>query len=323
MNSESINGLNKRIFITGGAGFIGSHLVDRFMALGNRVVVFDNLSTGMLNNIEHHNKIPNFSFLEGNLLDEITLTKAMDGCELVFHMGGHADVTGGVANPRLDLENNTIATLNVLEAMKLNHIHQIIFASSSTVYGDTSSVPVPEHYGPLLPVSLYGASKMAAEALISAYCHIYDMQSWIFRFANIIGKRQRHGVIIDFIHKLRSNKKELEILGDGHQCKPYLHFSECVDGILFGYKHATEKVNIFNIGVESTTDVDTIARIIIHEMKLGGVKLIYTGGDKGWKGDIPKYRFNIDKIKSLGWQPKMTSDEAVKKSTREIITNLM
>ena len=149
------------------------------------------------------------------------------------------------------------------------------------------------------------------------------MQSWIFRFANIVGNRQRHGVIIDFIHKLRANKKELEILGDGRQSKPYLHVSECVDGILFGYNHATEKVNIFNLGAESTTDVDTIAGIVIHEMKLDKVRLTYTGGDKGWKGDIPKYRFNIDKIQSLGWQPKMTSDEAVIKSTREIITNLM
>jgi len=179
-----------------------------------------------------------------------------------------------------------------------------------------------EDHGPLLPVSLYGAAKVAAEAFISAYCHTFGIQAWMFRFANVVGSRRRNGVITDLVRKLKANPAELEILGDGTQCKPYIHVEECIDGIMFGITHSSEKTNLFNIGVDSATDVTTIANIIVREMKLEDAVFKYTGGDRGWKGDAPQLRFNMNKMKKLGWQPRLTSDEAVVQAVREIIAEL-
>ena len=212
-----------------------------------------------------------------------------------------------------------IATHNVLEAMRSNQVKEICFASSAAVYGETLPLPTPESYGPLLPISLYGAAKLGAEALISAYCHTFDMQGWLFRFANIVGARRRQGVTYDFVHRLKQNPRELEILGNGYQCKPYLHVSECVDGMLFGYAHATEKVNLFNIGVDSATSVRTICGIVIQEMGLRDVKLKYGSADRGWNGDAPQLRFDMTRMEKLGWKPSLSSDEAVRLGAREYI----
>jgi len=306
-----------RVLVTGGAGFIGSHLVDRLLAEGHEVVACDNLSSGHMDNLRQQAANPHFSFVKLDLCDIDNLTLAIRGCQTVFHIAAHADVRSGADNTRIDLENGTIATYNVLEAMRRNNTKEIVFASSASVYGETPPVPMTEDHGPLQPISLYGAAKVAAEALISAYCHTFDMRGWMFRFANIVGARRRQGVVYDFVRRLKQNPAELEILGDGSQCKPYLHVSECVNGILYGYAHASEKVNLFNIGVDSATDVRTIAAIVVREMGLKDVKLKYGSKDRGWPGDAPQLRFDMSKMQKLGWCARLSSDEAVRLAARE------
>jgi UDP-glucose 4-epimerase len=307
-----------RIFVTGGAGFIGSHLVDRLMAEGNQVTVFDNLSSGRIEFIEQHMNKNTFRFIKGDLLNLDDVKKAISGHDIVFHLAANPDVRLGVEKTDLDLKQEIIATYNVLESMRVSEVRRIVFTSSGTVYGEAPVSPLPEDYGPLLPISLYGAGKMASEGLISAFCHLFDMQAWIFRLANIVGKRATHGIIFDFINKLRRNPCELEILGDGTQCKPYLHVEDCVDGILFAFRNSHDRVNVFNLGCSTVTDVITIAKIVVEEMGLKDVKFKYTGGKRGWPGDVPQVRFNVNKINRLGWKAKYTSDEAVRKAIREI-----
>ncbi len=308
-----------KYFVTGGAGFIGSHLVDRLANMGE-VTVYDNLSSGKKEFIEQHLDKKGFTFVQADLLELDTLRKAMAAHNVVFHMAANPEARAGIKNTDLDLRQGTIATYNVLEAMRMNGIKRIASASSGTVYGETPLIPISEDYGPLLPISLYGASKLAGEGLITAFCHIFEMQAWIFRFANVVGPRATHGVIFDFINKLKQNPKELEILGDGTQEKPYLFAEDCVDGILFGFKHSNEQVNVFNLGCDSSTSVDTIAQILIEEMRLNRVKFKYTGGDRGWPGDVPQERFNVDKMNHLGWKVKHSSDEAVRKAIRCILS---
>lgn len=302
-----------RYFVTGGAGFIGSHLVDRLIKIG-KVTVYDNFSSGRRDFVQHHLGGNSFQLIEADLLDFDTLNQAIAGHNVVFHLAANPEVRQGAQDTKLDLEQETIATYNALEAMRLNGIKKVVFASSSTIYGETPVIPLPEGYGPVLPISLYGAGKLACEGLISAFCHTFDMQAWIFRFANIVGKRATHGVIFDFIQKLRQNPGELEILGDGKQCKPYLHVEDCIDGVLFGFRNAYEKVNIFNLGCSTATDVTTIAKMLVEAMGLTDVKFKYTGGGRGYPGDVPQVRFDITKISQLGWKPKYTSDEAVRKA---------
>ena len=203
--------------------------------------------------------------------------------------------------------------------MRASGVKQLVFASSGTIYGETPVIPLPEDYGPVLPISLYGAGKLAGEGLISAFCHTFDMQGWIFRFANVVGKRTTHGVIFDFINKLEQNPNELEILGDGSQCKPYLHVDECVDGILFGLRNSDDKVNVFNLGCSTATDVTTIAKILVESMGRANVEFKYTGGDRGWPGDVPQVRFDTSKMEKLGWRPRCTSDEAVHQAIIDIL----
>ena len=308
-----------RAFVTGGAGFIGSHLVDRLIAEGNFVSVFDNLSSGRREFIQQHFGNDCFKFVEADLLDLDKVKKAAVGHDLVFHFAANPDARLGIENTELDLRQETIVTYNVLEAMRANKIKGIVFASSGTIYGETPIIPLPENYGPLLPISLYGAAKLACEALISAFCHIFDMQAWIFRFANIVGKRATHGVIYDFINKLKGNPSELEILGDGSQRKPYLHVDDCIDGVLHGFRNSHDKVNVFNLGCSTTTDVTTIAQFVVKEMGLNDVQFKYTGGDRGWPGDVPQVRLDVTKINRFGWTAKSTSDEAVKKAIKDIL----
>ncbi len=311
-----------RFFVTGGAGFIGSHLVDKLISHGD-VTVYDNLSSGRKEFIRHHLDKPYFSFIQADLLDLERLTKEMVDYDVVFHLAANPDARLGFDDTSLDLKQETIVTYNVLEAMRINGIKKIVFSSSGTIYGETPVIPLFEDYGPVLPISLYGAGKVASEALITAFCHTFDMQCWIYRFANIVGKRGTHGVIFDFIHKLKKNPNELEILGDGTQQKPYLSVEDCVEGMLFGFQNSNERVNFFNLGCESTTDVSSIARMVVEEMGLKNAKFKYTGGDRGWPGDVPQVRFNTEKMEKLGWEPEYSSDQAVKRAIKFMIEEIV
>ena len=308
-----------KYFISGGAGFIGSHMVDRLVGDGGSVTVYDNLSSGKEEHIQHHMGKAYFNFIKADLLDSKTLTRSIKGHDAVFHLAANPDARAGIKNPSLDLNIGTIATFNVLEAMRQNGIKKIVFSSSGTVIGDTPAVPVTEEYGPLLPISLYGASKLAGEGLISAFCHVFEMQAYIFRFANIIGPRATHGVIYDFINKLRQNPGELEILGDGTQAKPYLLVGECLDGIFCAMKNSDKQCDIYNLGCDSTTSVTRIAELVVKGMGLSDVRFKYTGGKRGWRGDVPQFRFNVQKMSGLGWTAAHSSDEAVKIAIRRIL----
>ncbi len=313
--------MTKKITVTGGAGFIGSHVVDKLLAQGNEVAVIDNLSSGRMEFLEEHKGDKNFRFIKFDLLDREKLQKAIAGAEMIFHLAANPDVRLGAENTRIHLEQNIIATYNLLEAMRMNGQTEIVFTSTSTVYGEASIIPTPENYGPLVPISLYGASKLACEALITSYCSTFDMKSWLFRFANIVGQRGTHGIIVDFINKLRKNPHSLEILGDGEQRKSYLHVSECVDAILFAIDRSEEMVNIFNIGSNDTISATEIGEIIVEEMGLKEVEFRYTGGKRGWKGDVPSMMLSTDKIQALGWAPKYDSRKSIVSAVRSSLGN--
>lgn len=310
-----------KIFVTGGAGFIGSHLVDKLIERGDTVTVYDNLSSGKERYLDHHKKNQKFRLVKADLLDLEKIKKEIKDHDVVFHIAANPFVRLGEKQTRLDLEQGAIATYNVLEAMRVNNIKKIVFSSSSVVYGETPGHPLPETYGPTLPISFYGAGKLAGEGLICAFCGTFDFQAWIYRFANVVGIRGTHGVIVDFIDKLRKNPKQLEILGDGKQKKPYLHVSELVDGIMFGFDHSNDKINLFNLGVDSNTTVTHIAEMVVEEMGLKNVEFKYTGGERGWAGDVPKFQLSTEKMKKLGWKANLSSDQAVRKAIREILDN--
>lgn len=314
---------NKKILVTGGAGFIGSNLIEILLKDGAKIIAYDNLSLGKKKFLLPYFKNSNFKFVKADLLDKKRLDKAMKGCDIVFHMAANSDIPYGMKYPEVELKNGTIATHNVLELMRKNKVKKIVFASTSAIYGDKPKVmPIPENYGPLFPISFYGASKLACESLISAFCHNFDFQSWIFRFANVIGKNGTHGAAFDFIRKLKKNSKELKILGDGKQAKPYLNVKECVDGIIYGTKKANDQLNYFNLTCQGATNVKKIAEAVIREMGFKKVKIKYTGGKRGWRGDVPQVRLDSKKINKLGWKTKLTSDQAVKTGVRDLVKSL-
>lgn len=303
------------ILVTGGAGFIGSHLVDRLVEEGKEVVILDNLSSGVsfLN--------PDAEFIKVDLTDRLKLEdvfRKKDFSE-VWHIAANPDVRIGSENPDEIYRNNILATYNLLEVMRKNNVDKIIFTSTSTVYGEAGVIPTPEDY-PTVPISIYGASKLACEALISSYCHTFDMKAWIYRFANVIGKRSNHGVIYDFIMKLRRNPEELEILGNGEQNKSYIYISDCIEAMFFGLK-ADDRVNIFNIGSEDQIKVKRIAEIVCEEMGLSP-KFRFTGGDRGWKGDVPVMLLSIEKLKAMGWKPRYSSEQAVRMAVRDLLESI-
>ena len=313
----------QKILITGGAGFIGSHLVDSLVSEGYEVTVIDNLSSGNKEYIGPHLDKPNFTFLEADLLDEPAINEACSEIDLIYHVAANPDVRLGAENTKVHFDQNILTTYNLLEAMRKNNVENIAFTSTSTVYGEAKVIPTPEDYGPLVPISLYGASKLASEALITSYCHTFDMNCWLFRFANIIGSRSNHGIIFDFIRKLKANPETLEILGDGQQSKSYLHVTQCVEAILFVVKNAkgvdSENVNIFNIGSEDTISATEIGEAVVKEMGLADVTFNYTGGSRGWKGDVPKMCLAVEKLKNLGWKPEINSGESVRQTVRELL----
>ena len=309
-----------RYLITGGAGFIGSHAADRLLAEGHQVTVYDNLSTGQRKWLAPHEGDPAFRFIEGDIVDRDVLQETMAGHDLVFHLAANTDIPSGYAQTRLDLDNCIIGTWNVLDATRELGIGEILFASSATVYGYPKVMPTPETYGPLLPESHYGAGKLACEALISGFAHLYPMKAWIYRFGNVMGGRMGHGVVYDFIAKLRRNPRELEILGDGRQTKTFFLVEDCLEGILWAYEHDRERpVDIYNLGSSVTLTVTEIARIVCEEMGLDGVAFRYTGGERGWPGDVPKVDFDISKMDGLGWRVTRTSAEAVRICARRLL----
>lgn len=311
---------NRSILVTGGAGFIGSHLVERLL-LDNEVTVLDNFSSGRIEFLEPYRDIPDFHLLTGDLMNPQILDNAVSGKDFIFHLAANPDVKLGSEDTHVHLEQNVLATYNLLEAMRKNDVRQMAFTSTSTVYGEAAQVPTPEDYGPLLPISLYGASKLSCEALISSYCHTFQMQSWIYRFANIVGERGTHGVLVDFIRKLRENSGKLEILGSGKQRKSYLEVKDCIRAMIHAVEHSSGEVNVFNIGSEDSVDVTEIADIVVGQMGLDRVEYNYTGGidGRGWRGDVKLMLLSIEKIKRLGWSPELGSARALEVAVRALL----
>jgi len=291
-------------FVTGAAGFIGSNLVDRLLEAGVRVVAYDNLSTGQPQFLADAERQPGFSFIEGDVLDADKLARAMAGAAIVFHLAANADVRFGLQHPRRDLEQNTIATFNVLEAMRATGIGTIAFASTGSIYGESAVVPTPEDAPFPVQTSLYGASKLAGEGLIAAYCEGHGMRGLIFRFVSILGERYSHGHVFDFYQQLLADPTRLRVLGDGHQRKSYLYVHDCIDAMFTALARAAGRVNIFNLGVDSYCEVrDSIAWI---SAQLGvSPRIEYGGGDRGWIGDNPFIFLDTRRIRALGWQPKL------------------
>lgn len=297
--------------VTGGAGFIGSHLVDALVAKGDNVVVIDSLAAGHEEFLAGHIRAGRVRLVKADLLSD-GWQESLKGADRVYHLAADPDVRQSAMTPDPTFQNNIVATYRLLEAMRIHKVPELVFTSTSTVYGNAAIIPTPESYSPLEPVSVYGASKLACEALISAYSHSFAIRSWQFRFANIIGSRSGHGVITDFVRKLRTNPAELEILGDGKQTKSYLEVQECIRAMQFAIDHAKEPVNSFNIGSEDWIDVTTIADIVTEEMQLKGVQYRFTGGALGWVGDVPKMQLAIGRLKALGWKPQKGSRESVR-----------
>ena len=308
-----------RCFITGAAGFIGSHFAERMLSKGWQVTGYDNLSSSKPENLSGVLSNPRFSLVVADLLDFEALGKAMAGHTLVVHLGANTEIPRGIKDPRIDLENCTIATFNVLEAMRAEGVREIFFASSACVYGEHPVQPYREDAGPLMPISFYGAAKLAGEALISSYSNLYGIRGLVFRFGNVVGARMGHGVIFDLINKLKRNPAELEILGDGNQVKNYFLVEECIEGMLFARRQSQESCDIFNLGCDTTTQVSEIAQVVTEEMGLSDVRFRYTGGKRGWPGDQPFISYDVSKIAKLGWRARHTSTEAVRIATRRLL----
>jgi UDP-glucose 4-epimerase len=296
--------------VTGGAGFIGSNLVDRLLADGHRVTVYDNFATGKLEFLALARDKPGFGLVQGDLLDTETLTDAMAGQEFVFHLAANADVRFGTHHPRRDLEQNTVATQNVLEAMRLQGVRRIAFSSTGSIYGETAVFPTPEDCPFPVQTSLYGASKLAGEGLIAAYCCGFGFQSFIFRFVSILGERYTHGHVFDFFKMLSANPRCIEVLGNGKQRKSYLYVQDCIDAMFVAIKRAKDPVNIVNLGTQECCTVDDSLGWICE--KLGVLpERRYTGGERGWVGDSPLIFLDTTRIRCLGWEPRLTIREAV------------
>jgi UDP-glucose 4-epimerase len=297
-------------FVTGAAGFIGSHLVDRLLRDGEDVIGYDNLSTGMPEFIAFARRHRCFTFVEGDLLDTRTLTETMRGASRVAHLAANADVRFGLDHPRKDLEQNTIATFNVLEAMRANNVREIVFSSTGSIYGEAKVVPTPENSPFPVQTSLYGASKLAGEGMIAAYAEGYGIKARIFRFVSILGGRYSHGHIFDFMKQLAKDPESLHILGDGKQSKSYLHVQDCIEGILLGSTATDERIQIFNLGTDEVCQVRDSIGWITGRLKLSP-RLSFSGGRQGWIGDNPMIHLDIARIRSLGWRPKCGIREAV------------
>ena len=311
-----------RALVTGGAGFIGSHLIDELVDAGYEVKIIDNLSSGDLNLISHQTDAGNVEFVKGDLTVLDDVMQATKNIDCVFHMAANPDIRLGTQITDTDLKQGTIATYNILESMRVNGVKKIVFASSSVVYGEDAPMPTPESHGPCLPISLYGASKLGSEGLITSWVGTFDFQAWIFRFANIIGERGTHGVIFDFIHKLKRDNSRLEVLGNGLQEKSYMEVKDCVKAMMHIYNSKNSPINLYNLGSHDTCSVRRIAEIVVEETGFNNATIEYTGGDRGWAGDIPRAMLSIEKMLSTGYDVNYNSEAAVRHTTRCLIEEI-
>ena len=307
--------------VTGGAGFIGSHLVDRLVDGGHKVRVFDNFSSGKEKFLSKHSP-EDVELCRGDLLDLEVVCQAVQGVDMVWHLAANPDIRLGTEVTNTDLTQGTIATYNVVEAMRLAGVRNIAFSSSSVVYGEAEVMPTPEDYGPLFPISLYGASKLAGEALLTSWVGTFGLRCWIFRFANIIGTRGTHGVIYDFILKLKNDPSRLEVLGNGLQEKSYMDVDDCSRAMLHLSHCASKDINCFNLGSGDTCSVRRIAEIVVEESGFENVSIEYTGGDRGWAGDVPRAMLDVDALLATGFKPEFDSEQAVRNTARSLIAEL-
>jgi UDP-glucose 4-epimerase len=317
---RSENSQARLAVVTGCAGFIGSNLVDRLLANKWRVTGYDNLSTGLPAFLIDANKNPSFQFVQGDLLDCELLERAVAGASTVFHLAANADVRFGIERPGRDLEQNTIGTFNVLEAMRKGGVGQIVFSSTGSIYGEHKTVPTPEDASFPIQTSLYGASKLAGEGLIQAYCEGFGMRSVICRFVSVLGERYTHGHIFDFTRQLLAHPTNLTVLGDGFQRKSYMYVYDCIDAILLALEKSTEKVGIYNFGLDESIEVNQSISWIADELHLAP-QLNYTGGARGWVGDNPLIHLDATRIRHLGWSPNVNIEAAVRRTVRWLIAN--
>ncbi len=317
--------VEQTMVVTGGAGFIGSHLTEELLKEGHRVTVLDNFSNGKTENLQHVRGNPQLKIIKEDLKKPKKLGRLVDSSDTIFHLAANPEVKLGETDPRTHFEENIFATFNLLEAVRKSEKPKtLIFASTSTVYGEAEKVPTPEDYGPLLPISTYGASKLACEALMASYAHTFNHRALILRFANIIGPRSNHGVIVDFIKKIKANPHELTILGDGKQEKSYLYITDCVEAIMHlteTFSKTARAIDVFNIGSDDKVTVTQIAKTVATIMKTPRIKFKFTGGvdgGRGWKGDVKTMQLSIDKLVKTGWKLTYTSRQAVKLAAKTL-----
>jgi UDP-glucose 4-epimerase len=315
-----------KVLVTGGAGFIGSHIVDRLIERGDEVLILDNLSSGSRKNLSEASKSKRFRLVEGDLKDFRDFPNLLEGVAMVYHFAANPEVRVGQSEPSLHFNENLLATFQLLEGMRRSkQARTIVFASTSTVYGEATQLPTPEDYGPMLPISTYGASKLGCESLISSYAYTHQMRGLILRMGNCVGRRSGHGVLHDFIKKLKTNPNELEILGDGGQDKSYVHVDDCVAAILMAsgkFLEETSRVDVFNVSSPDQVSVRRIAEIVTEEMGLHQTRLTFSGGvdgGRGWLGDVKVMHLSVEKLLKLGWRPNLNSEEAIRKATKELL----
>ena len=309
-----------KVMVAGGAGFIGSHLIDALLAEGNDVVCVDNFFIGTKENIAHLHGNPHFKFYEQDLtdLDRMLEIFRTEQVEYVYHLAANSDIQASAQSPMIEYKNTYSTTFILLECMRLCGVKKLFFASTSAVYGEQMGAEVSEEAVALKPISYYGGAKLGSEGIISSFAYMNDMSVLVFRFPNVIGPRLTHGVIFDFVKRLKEDPSHLRILGDGRQSKPYIYVLDLVDAIM-RFKDAEKGVTLYNVGVETQTSVTRIAEIVCEKMGLTGIPFEYTGGRGGWKGDVPVFAYNLDKIHATGWKASMTSDEAVAKTVEMVL----
>lgn len=320
MESRDMDTPRMKVLVTGGAGFVGSHLVDALLAHGHRVVCVDDLSLGREEHVAHHFEDRSFEFVRADLLDESTLSPLFEKgrFDTVFHMAANSDIRQGSVDTQVDLDRTFLTTFRVLACMDTFGVGRIVFPSSSAIYGELEG-SLGEEAGPLRPVSFYGAAKLASEAYLSAYVSNRPIRAWVLRFPNVVGPRATHGVVLDFIDKLHKDPTRLEILGNGRQTKPYVHVDDVVSGMLTVLHGSGESFNVFNMSSETTTSVRRIGEIVVEAMGLDGVSLTFTGSDRGWVGDVPRFQYDTSRITRLGWRASRTSDEAVRDAATALL----
>ncbi len=309
-----------KYFITGGAGFIGSHLVEKLLDKGYCVTVYDNFSSGQKKFLENTKNNKNLNIINGDILDFDLLLKSIKGHDFIFHFSANADVRFGLDNPKRDLEQNTIGTSNILEAMRLNEIKKIAFSSTGSIYGDTDIIPTPENAPCPIQTSLYATSKMSGEGMITSYCSGFDFQCWIFRFVSILGERYSHGHVFDFYKQLKEDPNTLNVLGDGFQKKSYLYIADCIEAIMFAIRESKKEINVFNLGTNEYCCVRDSIKWITSELGLNP-RLNFSGGNRGWIGDNPFIFLDTKEILKLGWKPSLNIEKSIRKTVQYLKSN--